>query len=125
SKGQLRSASGSDGAQRSRMPGLLARLFGVGGDEAQDAATAAAPAPVKVAAISRKPAAAPEARVEKPSAAAESRNQKGAKAPLPAAKPAQAGGAFAPGGGEAGRQAGPDLRGRLRRVRACAHPGWL
>src|SRR5262249_58600194 len=81
SKGQLRSASGSDGAQRSRMPGLLARLFGVGGDEAQDAATAAAPAPVKVAAISRKPAAAPEARSEKPSAAAASRNQKVAMVP--------------------------------------------
>src|SRR5262249_9637290 len=62
SKGQLHSASASEGAQRSRMPGLLARLFGGGGDEAQDAATAAAPAPGKVAAIARKPAAAPEAR---------------------------------------------------------------
>jgi uncharacterized protein YcbK (DUF882 family) len=89
SKGQLHSASVSDGAQRSRMPGLLARLFGVGRDEAQDAATAAAPAPVKVAAISRKPAAAPEARPEKPSAVAESRIEKVATVPFPPTKPAR------------------------------------
>ncbi|HEX4828412.1 MAG TPA: DUF882 domain-containing protein [Xanthobacteraceae bacterium] len=89
SKGQLHSASASDGAQRSRMPGLLARLFGGGRDEAQDAATAAAPAPVKVAAISRKPAAAPEARSEKPSAVAESRIEKVAMVPFPPAKPAK------------------------------------
>src|SRR5262249_25744753 len=95
SKGQLRSASGSDGAQRSRMPGLLARLFGVGGDEAQDAATAAAPAPVKVAAIARKPAAAPEARPEKPSAIAESRIEKVAMVPFPPSKPAKAAEQFA------------------------------
>jgi len=44
------------------MPGLLARLFGGGRDEAEDAATAAAPAPVQAAATSRKPAAVPEAR---------------------------------------------------------------
>jgi uncharacterized protein YcbK (DUF882 family) len=91
SKGQLHSASASDGAQRSRMPGLLARLFGGGRDEAQDAATAAAPAPVKVAAISRKPAPAPEARPEKPSAVAiaESRVEKVAMVPFPPAKPAR------------------------------------
>jgi uncharacterized protein YcbK (DUF882 family) len=91
SKGQLHSASASDGAQRSRMPGLLARLFGGGRDEAQDAATAAAPAPVKVAAISRKPAPAPEARSEKPSAVAvaESRVEKVAMVPFPPAKPAR------------------------------------
>src|SRR5215475_7562164 len=65
SKGQLGSASASDGNQRSRMPGLLARLFGVGKDEAQDAATAAAETPVKAAANARKPAA-PESRPEKP-----------------------------------------------------------
>src|SRR5439155_661543 len=53
SKGQLGSASGSDGSQRSRMPGLLARLFGVGRDEAQDAATAAASPPVKAVANAR------------------------------------------------------------------------
>src|SRR5262245_16039921 len=91
SKGQLHSASASDGAQRSRMPGLLARLFGGGRDEAQDAATAAAPAPVKVAVISRKPAPAPEARSEKPSAVAggESRVEKVAMVPFPPAKPAR------------------------------------
>jgi hypothetical protein len=97
SKGQLRSASASEGAPRSRMPGLLARLFGGGGDEAQDAATAAAPAPVKVAAIARKPAAAPDARPEKPSAAAvaESRIEKVAMVPFPPAKPAKAAEQFA------------------------------
>jgi hypothetical protein len=79
------------------MPGLLARLFGGGGDEAQDAATAAAPAPVKVAAIARKPAAAPDARPEKPSAAAvaESRIEKVAMVPFPPAKPAKAAEQFA------------------------------
>src|SRR5205807_330131 len=64
SKGQLGSASGSDGSQRSRMPGLLARLFGVGRDEAQDAATAAAepapaPAGYEVASAISKPESAP------------------------------------------------------------------
>ncbi len=97
SKGQLHSASASDGAQRSRMPGLLARLFGGGRDEAQDAATAAAPAPVKVAAISRKPAAAPEARSEKPSAVtvAESRVETVAMVPFPPANPARTAEQFA------------------------------
>src|SRR4029450_10403784 len=87
-KGQLASQSASDGAQRSRMPGLLARLFGGGRDEAQDAATAAAPAPVKVAAIPRRPAPAPEARSEKPSAVAvaESRVETVAMGPFPPAK---------------------------------------
>jgi hypothetical protein len=89
SKGQLHSASASDTGQRSRMPGLLARLFGGGREEAQDAATAAAPAPVKAAAISRKPASALEARSEKPSAVAESRIEKVAMVPFPPAKPAR------------------------------------
>jgi uncharacterized protein YcbK (DUF882 family) len=92
SKGHLNSTSGSDAPQRSRMPGLLARLFGGGKDEAEDAATAAAPQPVKAAATSRKPAAVPEPRSEKPSAVAtapESRSEKVAMVPFPLAKPAK------------------------------------
>jgi uncharacterized protein YcbK (DUF882 family) len=95
SKGQLGSAAAADGGQRSRMPGLLARLFGGGRDEAQDAATAAAPAPVKVAAISRKPAA-PESRPDKPATVvAESRVEKVALVPFPPAKPAKTADQFA------------------------------
>src|SRR5258705_778187 len=41
-KGQINSQSGSDTTPRSRMPGLLARLFGAGRDEANE--TPAAPA---------------------------------------------------------------------------------
>jgi len=89
SKGQLGSASASDGSQRSRMPSLLARLFGVGKDEAQDAATAAASPPVKAAANARKPAAA-EPRPEKPATVvAESRVEKVAMVPFPPTKPAK------------------------------------
>jgi uncharacterized protein YcbK (DUF882 family) len=90
SKGQLGSASASDGGQRSRMPGLLARLFGGGKDEAQDAATAAASPPVvKAAANARKPAAA-ESRPEKPATVvAESRVEKVAMVPFPPTKPAK------------------------------------
>src|SRR5256714_238501 len=87
-KGQLSSQSGSDSGQRSRMPGLLARLFGVGRDQAEDAATA--PAPVKAAATTpRKPT--PEPRSEKATAAApaESRIEKVARVPFPLAKPAK------------------------------------
>ncbi len=95
SKGQLGSASGSDGSQRSRMPGLLAKLFGVGRDEAQDAATAAASPPVKAAANARKPAV-PESRPEKPATVvAESRVEKVAMVPFPPAKPAKATDQFA------------------------------
>jgi hypothetical protein len=95
SKGQLGSASGSDGSQRSRMPGLLAKLFGVGRDEAQDAATAAASPPVKAAANARKPAV-PESRPEKPATVvAESRVEKVAIVPFPPAKPAKAADQFA------------------------------
>src|SRR5207244_7796591 len=95
SKGQLGSASGSDGGQRSRMPGLLAKLFGVGRDEAQDAATAAASPPVKAAANARKPAV-PESRPEKPATVvAESRVEKVAIVPFPPAKPAKAADQFA------------------------------
>jgi uncharacterized protein YcbK (DUF882 family) len=95
SKGQLGSASASDGGQRSRMPGLLARLFGGGKDEAQDAATAAASPPVKAAAVARKPAA-PESRPEKPATVvAESRVEKVAMVPFPPAKPAKTADQFA------------------------------
>jgi hypothetical protein len=95
SKGQLGSASASDGGQRSRMPGLLARLFGGGRDEAQDAATAGAETPVKAAAVARKPAA-PESRPEKPATVvAESRVEKVALVPFPPAKPAKAADQFA------------------------------
>jgi uncharacterized protein YcbK (DUF882 family) len=87
-KGQLGGQSASDATQRSRMPGLLARLFGVGRDQAEDAATAAAPA--KAAATPRKPT--PEPRADKPAtatAAAESRIEKIARVPFPPAKPAK------------------------------------
>src|SRR5262249_2534577 len=95
SKGQPRSASASDGSQRSGMPGLLARLFGGGRDEAQDAATAGAETPVKAAAVARKPAA-PESRPEKPATVvAESRVEKVALVPFPPAKPAKAADQFA------------------------------
>jgi uncharacterized protein YcbK (DUF882 family) len=85
-KGQLGGQSASDATQRSRMPGLLARLFGVGRDQAEDAAAA----PVKAAATPRKPT--PEPRSEKPAtatAAAESRIEKVARVPFPPAKPAK------------------------------------
>jgi uncharacterized protein YcbK (DUF882 family) len=88
-KGQLGAQSASDGTQRSRMPGLLARLFGGGRDQAEDAATAAAP--VKAAATTpRKPT--PEPRSEKPATAvgpAESRIEKVALVPFPPMKPAK------------------------------------
>jgi uncharacterized protein YcbK (DUF882 family) len=88
-KGQLGSQSASDNGQRSRMPGLLARLFGGGRDQAEDAAAAAAP--VKTAATTpRKPA--PEPRSEKPATAAapaESRIEKVALVPFPPMKPAK------------------------------------
>src|SRR5262249_41850001 len=91
SKGQLGSASASDGSQRSRMPGLLARLFGVGRDEAQDAATAAASPPVKAAANARKPAA-PESRPEKAGAGRRrTGGQKGCQGAVPARQPRQGG----------------------------------
>jgi uncharacterized protein YcbK (DUF882 family) len=80
-KGQLQSAS--EPTQRSRMPGLLAKLFGGGKDQAEDAAAAAAPA--KAVATPRKPA-------EKPpvlAAAADSRSEKVAFVPVPPAKPAK------------------------------------
>ena len=79
-KGQLNSQSASDTTQRSRMPGLLARLFGSKG-QAED--TAAAPG--NTVATPRKPA-------EKPptlAAAAESRSEKVALVPVPPAKPAK------------------------------------
>ncbi len=85
-KGQLGGQSASDATQRSRMPGLLARLFGVGRDQAEDAAAA----PVKAAATPRKPT--PEPRSEKPAtatASAESRIEKVARVPFPPAKPAK------------------------------------
>lgn len=85
-KGRLSSQSASDTSQRSRMPGLLARLFGVGRDQAEDGASASAV--VKVSAAPRK--AAPEARAEKPAAVAaapEARSEKIAFVPVPPAKP--------------------------------------
>jgi uncharacterized protein YcbK (DUF882 family) len=85
-KGQLHSQS--DTTQRSRMPGLLARLFGAGRDEANE--TPAAPA--KVAATTLKPAATPEPRFDKPpaiAAAPESRSEKLAVVPFPPSKPAK------------------------------------
>jgi uncharacterized protein YcbK (DUF882 family) len=87
-KGHLSSQSASDTGQRSRMPGLLARLFGGGRDQAEDAATA--PAPVKVATTPRKPT--PEPRTEKAATAAapaESRIEKVALVPFPPMKPAK------------------------------------
>jgi hypothetical protein len=86
-KGHLSSQSASDSGQRSRMPGLLARLFGGGRDQAENAA--AAPAPVKAAATTpRKPTTEP--RSEKPATAAapaESRIEKVALVPFPPMKP--------------------------------------
>src|SRR4029453_14838473 len=85
-KGQLGGQSASDATQRSRMPGLLARLFGVGRDQAEDAAAARENA----AETPRKPT--PEPRSEKPAtatAAAESRIEKVARVPFPPAKPAK------------------------------------
>jgi hypothetical protein len=75
-KGGLGSQSASDTTQRSRMPALLARLFGGGREQTEDAVTVAAP--VKAAAAPRKPAAAPEPRSEKV-----------AFVPFPPAKPAK------------------------------------
>jgi uncharacterized protein YcbK (DUF882 family) len=77
-KGQLNSQSASDTTQRSRMPGLLARLFGSKG-QAED--TAAAPG--NTVATPRKPAEKPPALA----AAAESRSEKVALVPVPPAKP--------------------------------------
>src|SRR5262245_51076779 len=82
-KGQLNSQSASDTGQRSRMPGLLARLFGGGKDQAEDAAAAAA-APAKAVATPRKPAEKQPALA----AAIESRSEKVALPVLPA-KPAK------------------------------------
>jgi uncharacterized protein YcbK (DUF882 family) len=75
-KGGLSTQSASDTGQRSRMPGLLARLFGGGREQTEEAATVAAP--VKAAAAPRKPTAAPEPRSEKV-----------AFVPFPPAKPAK------------------------------------
>ena len=80
SKGQLKSYDGTAVAQATRMPSFLARLFGGGKDEDEDAATAAAAKPA-VARAPAKPATAataPETRVEKVAAV-----------PLPQAKPAR------------------------------------
>src|SRR5262249_56247150 len=92
-----------------RRRGLVAGRVGGGGEEGQDAATAAAPAPVKVAAISRKPAAAPEARSEKPSAVAvaESRVEKVAMVPFPPAKPARPAEQFASAGAKPAAELAP------------------
>ncbi|HYZ45701.1 MAG TPA: DUF882 domain-containing protein, partial [Xanthobacteraceae bacterium] len=78
-KGQLNSQSASDTTQRSRMPGLLAKLFGSKG-QAEDAAAA----PGNTVATPRKAA-------EKPPvlAAAESRSERVALVPVPPAKPAK------------------------------------
>jgi uncharacterized protein YcbK (DUF882 family) len=79
-KGQLNSQSASDTTQRSRMPGLLAKLFGSNGQVEDTAA-----APGNTVATPRKPA-------EKPpvlAAAAESRSEKVALVPVPPAKPAK------------------------------------
>lgn len=86
SKGQLNSRFASDGgstsvAQRNRLPSFLARLFGGGKDEEEDAETAAAAS--KPASGSRTA----ESRMAKP-AAAETRVVKVAAVPLPLAKPA-------------------------------------
>jgi uncharacterized protein YcbK (DUF882 family) len=85
SKGQLSSQSASDGrgtsvAQASRMPSFLARLFGGGKDEQEDAETAAAAA---------KPAAGARTRAKPVAVAAmqETRIEKAAAVPLPQAKP--------------------------------------
>jgi uncharacterized protein YcbK (DUF882 family) len=87
-KGQFHNQSASDTTQRSRMPGLLARLFGAGRDEANE--TPAAPA--KVAATTLKPPATPGPRSDKPpaiAAAPESRSEKLAAVPFPPSKPAK------------------------------------
>ena len=87
-KGQLHSQSTSDTTQRSRMPGLLARLFGGGRDEANEPPAA----PAKVAATALKPAATPQARSDKPpaiAAAPESHSEKLAVVPFPPSKPAK------------------------------------
>jgi hypothetical protein len=78
SKGQLKSSEGTAVAQ-ARMPSFLARLFGGGKDEDEDAATAAAAKP----AVARAPA--------KPTTAAtaETRVEKVAAVPLPQSKPAR------------------------------------
>jgi uncharacterized protein YcbK (DUF882 family) len=76
-KGQLNSQSASDTTQRSRMPGLLAKLFGSKG-QAEDPA-----APGNTVATPRKPAEKPPALA----AAAESRRV--ASVPVPPAKPAK------------------------------------
>ena len=86
-KGQLKYASAQADTQQST-PGLFARLFGGGRNEAEEAKTAAA-APAKP---TRKPVTAPEARTDKPAvvaAAAESRVEKVSTAPFPQAKPAK------------------------------------
>jgi uncharacterized protein YcbK (DUF882 family) len=79
SKGQLKSASEGTAVAQARMPSFLARLFGGGKDEDEDAATAAAAKP----AVARAPA--------KPTTAAtaETRVEKVAAVPLPQAKPAK------------------------------------
>ena len=85
-KGQLKYASAQADTQQST-PGLFARLFGGGRNEAEEAKTAAA-----AAKPTRKPTAAPEARTEKPAvvaAAAESRVEKVSTVPFPQAKPAK------------------------------------
>jgi len=88
SKGQLGSRFASDGrgtqvaqgeVQRGRKSaGLLARLFGGGKDEEEDAETAAAPAPAKVATARM-------AAPQKPAAVAPA--QEARNVPLPSAKP--------------------------------------
>ena len=97
-KGRLGSTLASDGkgtavaqAERSRQPSFfLARLFGGGKDEEEDAQTAAAPAPAaaKAGATSRTG----ESRVAKAAAvasAASTRGEKTAAVPFPQAKPAK------------------------------------
>jgi uncharacterized protein YcbK (DUF882 family) len=80
SKGQLKSASEGTAVAQARMPSFLARLFGGGKDEDEDAATAAAakPAVARAAAKPTTAAIAQETRVEKVAAV-----------PLPQAKPAR------------------------------------
>jgi uncharacterized protein YcbK (DUF882 family) len=85
SKGQLNSRSASDArgtsvAQASRMPSFLARLFGGGKDEEEDAETAAATA---------KPAAGTPTRAKPAAVTAETRIEKVAAVPLPQSKPAR------------------------------------
>src|SRR5262245_55252699 len=80
SKGQLKSYDGTAVAQATRMPSFLARLFGGGKDEDEDAATAAAAKPA-VARATAKPTTV--------STAAETRVEKVAAVPLPQSKPAR------------------------------------